>query len=128
MPHPPSNRSAYRHLIASYQALPPSAGVEERWRWLMAAHVAGQRVFSTHVDSHLRMLRLAWSTRDATEVAGQLFRLVLVPLGHALGRLPAGNVGRATVPTLRPMTPPDDILALLRQAAFPPGDTDTPGG
>ena len=58
----------------------------------------------------------------------QLWRLALVPLGHALGRLPAGNVGRATVPALRAMTPPDDVLALVREASSHPGDNDASGG
>ena len=45
-----------------------------------------------------------------------LLRLSLVPVGHALGRLPAGNVGRATVSALRPMQPPPEIAALVAWA------------
>ncbi|MFD2377205.1 DUF3703 domain-containing protein [Ottowia pentelensis] len=41
-------------------------------------------------------------TRDWPEVAGQLLRLALVPLGHLSGRLPIGNPGRATVSAFEP--------------------------
>ena len=88
----------------------------QRWRLLMAAHVAGQYRLRLHWDSHVRMLGQAWRERDPREVAGQLLRLALVPLGHALQRLPAGNVGRATVSAFAPMQPPADVAALLHWA------------
>jgi hypothetical protein len=65
------------------------------------------------------MLALAWEASDAGEVAGQLLRLALVPLGHALGRLPAGNVGRATVNAFRPMEPPPEVRVLITAAMRP---------
>ncbi len=120
--------TVYASLIDGYLALPRTAAPAERWRWLMAAHVAGQLRLRTHWDSHCRMLALAWETRDGAEVAGQLLRLALVPVGHALGRLPAGNVGRATVPALRPMTPPEEVQALLRRALSAAHDSRLPGG
>ena len=92
---------------------------EARWAALMAAHVVGQASLPLHWDSHVRMLGLAWETRDGAEVAGQLLRLALVPLGHALARLPAGNVGRATVNAFRPMEPPPEVRALIAWAAQP---------
>jgi hypothetical protein len=112
-----TRRAVYGRLLLRCARLDPSEPDEARWALLMAAHVVGQAAFGLHVDSHLRMLQLAWRQRDAAEVAGQLLRLALVPLGHALGRLPAGNVGRATVPALRPMEPPPEIRALIAQAA-----------
>lgn len=116
--------AVYERLIRSYQAVPADAPHESRWTWLMAAHVVGQRQLGLHWDSHVRMLRLAAAQRDAREAAGQLMRLALVPLGHALRRLPAGNVGRATVSALRPMRPPEEvrraIASALEGAAEPP--------
>jgi hypothetical protein len=96
--------------------VPTDGPLEERWTWLMAAHVVGQAQFGLHCDSHVRMLGLAWRTRDLPEVAGQLLRLALVPVGHALGRLPQGNVGRATVHALRPMKPPAPVRRVLASA------------
>jgi hypothetical protein len=116
MSAPPAGTSAtaYRRLV---DRLPQAADAEACWRLLMAAHVVGQSDFRLHGDSHLRMLRQAVRERDLREVAGQLLRLALVPLGHALRRLPAGNIGRATVSAFRPMVPPPEVAALVRWAA-----------
>lgn len=40
----------------------------------------------------------------------------LVPFGHLLRRLPAGNVGRSTASAFRPMAPPPDVAVLVRWA------------
>ncbi|KQT12349.1 DUF3703 domain-containing protein [Ramlibacter sp. Leaf400] len=106
--------TAYRRLI---DRLPETAGnADACWRLLMAAHVVGQAELRLHWDSHVRMLRQARTERDWREATGQLMRLALVPLGHLLGRLPAGNVGRATVSAFAPMAPPPPVAALVRWA------------
>lgn len=89
---------------------------EDRWQWLMAAHIVGQMDFRLHVHSHSVMFRFAVQRRDWPEAAGQLFRLALVPLGHAVGRLPAGNIGRATVNAFRPMPLTPDMQNLISEA------------
>ena len=58
------------------------------WRSLELAHIIGQPVLRLHWRAHVRMLVLAWRQRDRREVAAQLARLMLVPLGHLAGRLP----------------------------------------
>lgn len=117
MTHPSHLQVAilYGRLLRGYAELPPDAPLEARWRWLMAAHVAGQPVLRLHWDSHRRMLALARGSGDRREVAGQWLRLALVPFGHLLGRLPAGNIGRATVSAFRPMDPPPEVRELLAQ-------------
>lgn len=105
--------TVHRRLI---DRLDRAESPEAQWRLLMAAHVAAQLVLRLHWDSHCRMLALAWRERDAAELAGQLLRLALVPLGHVLRRLPAGNTGRSTVNAFRPMQPPPEVAALLRWA------------
>lgn len=115
-----TQRSVYARLLQREREMtrePQSR--EARWDLLMAAHVVGQTSFALHWDSHARMLALAWEARDPREILGQLLRLALVPLGHALARLPAGNVGRATVNAFRPMVPPADVRALIAWAARP---------
>jgi hypothetical protein len=114
-----AGRVVYGRLMTGYAALGAPADTEERWRWLMAAHVVGQQDLRLHLHSHRQMLALAWESRDWPEVGGQLFRLGLVPLGHALRRLPAGNVGRATVGAFTPMRPDDGVLRLIRSAGAP---------
>ena len=79
----------------------------------MAAHVVGQHSPSLHLDSHRRMLGLARETRDWPEAAGQLLRLLLLPLGHLLDRIPLGNLWRSTVGITEPMTPPEPIQLLI---------------
>lgn len=110
-------RLAYDRLMRGYDALGGRAPAQDRWTWLMAAHVVGQLDLRLHLHSHWRMLRLAVATRDVPEVWGQLFRLALVPLGHVLQRLPAGNVGRATVNAFRPMRPDERVRRLIAWAA-----------
>ena len=104
---------------AAYSRLIEMAGRstgEQRWQQLMAAHVIGQHVLRLHFDSHWRMLRQALSERDSAEAAGQLLRLALVPIGHAASRLPAGNIGRATVSAFRPMVPPPAVQRWMQWA------------
>ncbi|WP_269533538.1 DUF3703 domain-containing protein [Chitinimonas sp. BJYL2] len=70
---------------------------------LEQAHIVGQPVFRQHWLSHWWMLKAGWHLGDSREVAGQLLRLALTPLGHLTGRLPAGNTGRARVNPFKPM-------------------------
>lgn len=100
-------------LLQSAQMAPSAA---QAWRYLQAAHVEGQLIFALHGHVHVRMLGLAWRTRDWPEVAGQLWRLGLVPLGHLSGRLPVGNPGRSTVSAFAPQPVPDEINTLITLA------------
>lgn len=76
---------------------------ERRWAWMTAAHIVGQHDLTLHWRNHSAMLRFSLQTRDYAEATGQLYRLGLVPLGHLAGKLPAGNIGRATVNAFKPM-------------------------
>lgn len=68
-----------------------------------------------HLHSHLMMLRLAAAERD-WPAAGQVLRLLLVPLGNATGRLPLGNMGRATVSAFKPMPVAPALRRLIEEA------------
>jgi hypothetical protein len=61
------------------------------------------------------MLGLAWRTRDRSELSGQFLRLLLVPLGHLLGRLPLGNPGRANISAFQLMKVTPKLWATIRQ-------------
>ena len=61
----------------------------------------------------LWMLRVGWRRGDMREVAGQLLRLVLTPLGHLTGRLPTGNTGGSNVSTFASLPVPADLQKLL---------------
>jgi len=62
------------------------------------------------------MLRFAFATRDYPELWGQLFRLSLVPIGHLLGKLPSGNIGRAIVSAFSRMEPDSEMSRLIVEA------------
>ena len=114
-PSPVHLRAAFDHLLQAFAAH-PGAPAALRWRWLEAAHVLGQAVLPLHWRSHTAMLRHALQQGDAREASGQVLRLALVPLGHALRRLPLGNTGRSHVPALRSMVPPAEVAGLMEDA------------
>lgn len=114
-PSPVHVRDAFERLLHAFAAH-PQAPAAQRWRRLEAAHVLGQTVFSLHWRSHCAMLHYALQLRDTREADGQIVRLALVPLGHLLGRLPQGNIGRSHAPALQPMVPAPEVTALIEQA------------
>lgn len=114
---PDERRIVYARLVRGFADT--AAGgepIDSQWDWLMAAHVVGQHDAAMHLDSHRRMLALARDSGDWREVVGQLARIALLPLGHLLGRIPLGNVGRATVGITQAMEPPQRIKALIEEA------------
>ena len=110
-------RQVYASLLHAASGVRGVVG-KQHWNWLMAAHVVGQHDAGLHLDCHLRMARLARETRDWPEFAGQLLRIALLPFGHLLGRLPEGNIGRATVGVLRRMEPPESVQVLIDWAVL----------
>lgn len=107
-------RIVYARLVRGHaDTVAAGQGLLAQWTWLEAAHVVGQHDVAMHFDSHRRMLALARAHRDWKEVAGQLVRLALLPLGHLLRRIPAGNTGRSTVPITREMQPPETVQVLI---------------
>lgn len=86
---------------------------QQAFALLERAHVLGQRDFGRHWRVHVLMLRAARMAGDAREARGQWLRLALVPLGHLLRRLPAGNSGRANVSAFAPMAVPAELQRLL---------------
>ncbi|QFZ84770.1 DUF3703 domain-containing protein [Variovorax paradoxus] len=63
------------------------------WRAHELGHIVAQSYLGLHLRSHAAMLGLAWRTRNVAEVAAQVVRLALAPVGHALGSTPPQNVG-----------------------------------
>lgn len=116
---PAERRIVYARLVRGYaDTAAGGQALAAQWTWLEAAHVVGQHDAGMHFDSHCRMLALARDTRDWKEVAGQVVRLALLPLGHLLRRIPTGNIGRATVPITREMQPPETVQVLIDWATL----------
>jgi len=113
---PEQRRQVFRQLMHGFKTA-SAAEAGERWAWLEAAHVVGQHDFALHWASHTAMLRFALRTWDLREAAGQVFRLVLVPLVHLVQRLPAGNPGRVTVSAFASRPVDERLGQLIRQAS-----------
>jgi hypothetical protein len=116
LPLPAFDAGLFQQLMQRERAT-PLEDLPRRWLLLEAAHVFGQNRLRPHLDTHVRMLALAWVTRDGREVLGQLLRLLLVPLGHLTGRLPLGNAGRSNISAFQSMPISEDIAALIAQVA-----------
>ena len=102
-------------LVEQYSAM-PETDQQDRWLTLEAAHVLGQTRLAPHLRVHDLMLALAWEAGDWREVSGQLFRIVLVPLGHLTGRLPLGNPGKADVSAFKSMPVRPELAHLISLA------------
>ncbi|MEN2712540.1 DUF3703 domain-containing protein [Sphingomonas sp. NPDC092331] len=90
------------------------------WRALERAHILAQPRLVPHLRVHAIMLGYAWRLRQPGEVAGQLFRMALAPLGHLTGRTPAGNTGRSNVSAFAPMPIPSDLHSAREDARDTP--------
>lgn len=117
-------KRAVHNLLTRFEQQLPTASAaanqEALWDLLCAAHIAAQYVFALHLQSHLAMLNFAWHHRQWAEVFGQSMRLALVPVGHLLQRLPAGNSGRSDISAFKPMDVPPHLARLIEQAAKMP--------
>lgn len=108
-------KNAYQRELENARLAWSKRSLNEAFTHLERAHVLGQRQFLPHMQVHLWMLRIGWARRDVREVAGQVARLFLTPLGHMTGRLPLGNTGGANVSAFQPMPITPELEALLKQ-------------
>ncbi|MBX9728707.1 MAG: DUF3703 domain-containing protein [Sphingopyxis sp.] len=100
--------------MAAYKTARTSGEIDVAWRHLERAHIVSQPYLGLHLTNHREMLGFAVELRDWREVAGQLVRLVLAPLGALTGRIPTGNTGRSNVSAFQPMPLPADLEVLLQ--------------
>jgi Protein of unknown function (DUF3703) len=123
---PQERHTAVTQLLRRFESMrfgvvsdgqPQPATQEQLWDLLCAAHIAGQYIFPLHIQTHLAMLSFAWQNKQYAEAAGQVFRLMLVPIGHVLQRLPKGNSGRADISAFKPMEVPPKLQYLITLAA-----------
>lgn len=103
-------------LAREYQAAQAAEDVgqiDRSWYHLERAHIVAQARLKPHCYSHWRMLALAFRQHDWKELCGQIFRLLLAPLGNASGRLPIGNTGRSNVSAFAAMEIPADLSEII---------------
>jgi hypothetical protein len=106
--------SAFQEAFAEARTCYRAGDLQGAFGLLERAHVLGQSQLGRHWTVHVWMLRVGWRLGDLREVAGQLLRLALTPLGHLTGRLPVGNTGRANVSAFASLPVPPDLQKLLQ--------------
>jgi hypothetical protein len=107
--------SAFREAFAAAKTCYRAGDLQAAFSQLERAHVLGQSQLGRHWAVHVWMLRIGWRQGDPSEVAGQLLRLALTPLGHLTGRLPVGNTGGSNVSALASLPVPPDLQTLLTE-------------
>lgn len=105
--------AAYREEIQAFLQARADKEIARAWQALERAHILSQSVLRLHLHVHVLMLAFATARREWPEAWGQAFRLILVPLGALLGRIPLGNTGRASVSAFVPMPIPEDLQRVL---------------
>ena len=83
------------------------------WQALERAHVLAQSQALQHTRIHLLMLVFAMRRGNWHEVAGQIFRLIVAPIGSLTGTAPLGNTGGADVSAFQPMPISDEMRRKL---------------
>jgi hypothetical protein len=102
-------RRLIKRQMADYDNARLAGDINSAWRALERAHIISQPHLGPHLENHRAMLGFAVALRDWREVAGQVVRLILAPLGALTGRIPVGNTGRSNVSAFQPMAIPNDL-------------------
>lgn len=106
--------SAFKEAFVEARTSYRAGDLQAAFSLLERAHVLGQSQLGRHWTVHVWMLRVGWRLGDLREVAGQVLRLVLTPLGHLTGRLPAGNTGGSNVSAFASLPVSPDLQKQLR--------------
>lgn len=99
--------------LAAFRVAHLAGNITAAWVALERAHILSQPYLGPHLANHWAMLGFAVELRDWREVAGQLARLILAPLGALTGSIPIGNTGRSNVSAFKPMPIADDLRAKM---------------
>lgn len=105
--------AALTREFAAFRRAESEGDTRAAWGHLERAHIVAQPLPLAHLQTHLVMLRYAVLSRDTREALGQILRLGLAVPGNLLGRLPAGNTGRARASAFAPMAVPADLARFV---------------
>jgi hypothetical protein len=109
--------TAWTAEVDAARAARAAGDQDGEWRHLERAHILSQPMAWPHVRTHLAMFGAGIRRRDRREVLGQLARIMLAAPGSWSGKYPSGNTGGASVSAFRPMPIPEDLRAILDNAA-----------
>lgn len=113
---PSAVRTSYREEVQASRRADDAGHVTTAWSHLERAHILAQPFPVAHIGSHVAQLRLGWRTRDRTEVAGQVIRILVAGPASVVGRIPVGNDGRARTPLRATAPVPADLVSILEGA------------
>ena len=80
---------------------------------LERAHIIGQASTIEHVRVHALMFAWALRQRKASEVMGQILRIIGAATKTIFGLVPIGNTGGSNVSPFKPMPIPTDLKKIL---------------
>jgi hypothetical protein len=106
-------REAWSREMGAARTARANNDSQNEWKHLERAHILSQPLAGEHVRTHTEMFGAAIRRRDAREIFGQAFRLIVAGPGSLTGRYPVGNTGGANVNAFTPMTVPEDLQDLL---------------
>jgi hypothetical protein len=110
---------AWSQEMTAARAARTAQDATTEWTHLERAHILSQPFAGSHVRTHAAMFGAAVRKRDAREIVGQGFRLLVAGPGSFTGRYPVGNTGGANVSAFKPMEIPEDLRSLLAEEATP---------
>lgn len=106
-------KHAFQQQLTTAKVLTKSGNYSAAFAELEVAHILGQQYLLPHWQVHFAMLRVGFKQRSLKEIAGQIWRIILTPLGHLSGRLPIGNTGGSNVNAFTPMPVKPELQQLL---------------
>lgn len=109
----PALKTAFKNEMAASRVAEAAGDMARAKHHLERAHILGQRVYWSHIQTHFHMWRLARRQADRKEARGQLVRLIGAGPFHLAGWVPIGNTGGADVSATRPMPIPADLQPYL---------------
>lgn len=83
------------------------------FRHLERAHILGQASTVEHVRVHALMFAWALRQRKASEIMGQILRIIGAATKTMFGLVPIGNTGGSNVSPFKPMPIPTDLKKIL---------------
>lgn len=90
-----------------------AGATSEMWNHLARAHILGQFEAWPHLKVHGCMFAYGLLTMNASEIIGQIPRLLLAVPGSVFRRAPLGNSGLSNVGIFQPQEIPRDLQDII---------------
>lgn len=105
-------KQKYIQEINLYQKASLNKNWEEVVYYLGRAHILSQTYPLSHLYVHFLMLFSSLRFFRLGEILGQILRVFVTLPGHAIGKVPHGNIGWSSVPLTQEMDIPEDLKSV----------------